>query len=368
MRDPLAYAAPQASDTAGSPDAPAVTDAPHTPPAAHEPHTRLAALAEAPRGFEFYAALRLIEAAYPGSPRLGRSQRVADDPVRLAQAVTLAFEPAMIEKLEWRGGSAPRLEVNFLGLSGPNGPLPLHLTEYIRDRVRNSSDPTMARFLDVFHHRMLSLFYRAWASAQPSVSLDRPDADRFAGYIASLIGTGMASLQHRSALPEVAKLHYAGRLADQRRNAEGLAALLADFFGVAVRVEPFVGHWMRLPADERTRLKSGIAAERLGVSTVLGSAVWNVQHKFRLRIGPLDYEQFRAFLPGGANLRRLIDWVRQYVGDTLAWDVRLVLKKEQVPRLRLGRTARLGYTTWVAGQLLTRDAEQLLFDPVAAHS
>ncbi|WP_082904850.1 type VI secretion system baseplate subunit TssG [Paraburkholderia ginsengiterrae] len=368
MRDPLAYAAPQASDTAGSPDAPAVTDAPHTPPAAHEPHTRLAALDEAPRGFEFYAALRLIEAAYPGSPRLGRSQRVADDPVRLAQAVTLAFEPAMIEKLEWRGGSAPRLEVNFLGLSGPNGPLPLHLTEYIRDRVRNSSDPTMARFLDVFHHRMLSLFYRAWASAQPSVSLDRPDADRFAGYIASLIGTGMASLQHRSALPEVAKLHYAGRLADQRRNAEGLAALLADFFGVAVRVEPFVGHWMRLPADERTRLKSGIAAERLGVSTVLGSAVWNVQHKFRLRIGPLDYEQFRAFLPGGANLRRLIDWVRQYVGDTLAWDVRLVLKKEQVPRLRLGRTARLGYTTWVAGQLLTRDAEQLLFDPVAAHS
>ena len=123
------------------------------------PVALLAPLAGEPRRFDFYAALRLIEAAYPDNPRFGRSQRAADDPVRLAQAVTLAFEPAMIEKLEWRGEKPPRMEVNFLGLSGPNGPLPLHLTEYIRDRLRNSADPTLARFLDVFHHRMLSLFY-----------------------------------------------------------------------------------------------------------------------------------------------------------------------------------------------------------------
>src|SRR5260370_1758067 len=108
-----------------------------------DPVARLAPLTDEPRRFDFYAALRLIEAAYPDNPRLGRSQRAADDPVRLAQAVTLAFEPAMIEKLEWRDEKPPRMEVNFLGLSGPHGPPPLHRTAYNPAPLPKSAPPAL---------------------------------------------------------------------------------------------------------------------------------------------------------------------------------------------------------------------------------
>ena len=115
-----------------------------------------------------------------------------DEPVRLGQAADLAFAPAPLATFDpGQGGSRPRLQVRLFGLLGPNGPMPLHLTEYVRDRLRNASDPTAARFLDLLNHRFLALFYRAWAQAQPHVNRDRPDRDRFAGYIGSFVGIGL---------------------------------------------------------------------------------------------------------------------------------------------------------------------------------
>ena len=124
----------------------------------------------------------------------------------------------------------PRLAVNFFGLFGPNGPLPLHLTEYARNRLRAESDPTLVRFIDLFHHRMLTLFYRVWAAAQPTVSFDRPETDRFALYVGSLFGLGMPSLRNRDAFPDLARLHYAGQLACQTRHPDGLNAMISDYF------------------------------------------------------------------------------------------------------------------------------------------
>lgn len=319
-----------------------------------------------PGKFDFHAALRMLECAYPDKPRIGQSQRPQDDAVRFGQTPSLAFEHAMIASLA-RGaaGTAPRLDVNFFGLFGANGPLPVHLTEYARDRMRNSADPTFARFLDIFHHRMIALFYRAWASAQPAVSLDRPESDRFADYVGSTIGIGMPSLRNRDEVPDFAKLHYAGRLGTQARNAEGLAAILSDFFRTPVVVKEFVGHWMKLPADGLCRLKSGPDAERLGTTTVLGKQVWNCQHKFRIVVGPIGFDEFRRLLPGGDSLRRLTDWVRNYAGLAFHWDVNLILRKEEVPPLRLGKQAKLGWTTWLASRPARKDDSQLLLNPAA---
>jgi len=156
-----------------------------------------------PYAFDFFQALRRLECLNPESPRLGESASPKDDPIRLGQEPSLAFAPSTLAALQpGRGNRPPRLLVHFMGLFGPNGPLPLHLTEYARDRIRNSDDPTFARFLDLFHHRMLSLFYRAWAVAQPTVQMDRPATDRFAGYVGSLIGTGHPDLQDRDAFPD----------------------------------------------------------------------------------------------------------------------------------------------------------------------
>jgi type VI secretion system protein ImpH len=322
-------------------------------------------LAEWAAGMDFFQILRLIENAHPDKPRIGASLRPRDDAVRFGQDPSLAFEPTAVRGFTPASSEQrARLAVNFIGLLGPNGPLPLHLTEYARDRARNNGDQTLAAFLDVFHHRIVSLFYRARASAEPALSLDRPELDRFGDYVGSLFGIGSAALQGRDEIGDFAKLHFAGLMANQRRPAAGLVTILRAYFKLPVGIEQFVGHWMKIPLDGQTRIGMQDRGNRLGTSAVLGRTVWDCQHKFRLVIGPLDYDDYQRMLPGGDSMSRLLAWVRNYAGMVLDWDVRLILKQEQVPRLALG-ARRLGWTTFVSGVPAGRDSDQLLINPTA---
>jgi type VI secretion system protein ImpH len=252
---------------------------------------------------------------------------------------------------------APRLQVRLFGLLGPNGPLPTHVTEYARERLRHAGDPTLSRFLDLFHHRFLALFYRAWAQAQPNVNRDRPGDDRFATYVGAFAGIAPSAFQRRDTVPDLAKLFHAGLLMRPVRNAEGLAAILQDFFRVPVKVQEFVGHWMALSAGDRTYLAHEGAS--LGSGAVLGRRVWDRQHKFRLRIGPLTLAGYESFLPGGELIRQLVDWVRLYFSFEHEWDVCLVLRSDEVPSLTLGRGTRLGWTTWLGTRRSTNAADDL---------
>ena len=322
-------------------------------------------LAQAGAGMDFYQALRLLENAHVNLPRIGASLRPRDDAVRFGQEPSLGFEPgALAGATPASSSTRMRLMVNFTGLLGPNGPLPLHLTEYVRERVRNGRDTTLIAFLNVFHHRMVSLFYRARASADPAISLDRPHSDRFSDYVGSLLGIGTPALRGRDDIGDFAKLHFAGLLANNRRPAAGLVAILGAYFKVPVQLEQFVGHWMAIPASSQTRMGALDRGNLLGASTVLGTRVWDRQHKFRLVIGPLGYADYRRLLPGGASLRRLVDWVNSYAGLALDWDVRLVLRQDEVPRLALG-AKQLGWTTWLGSAPAARDANQLLINPAA---
>ncbi len=330
-----------------------------------DPVALFEALRRKPYAFHFFQALRRLECLCPDRPRLGKSLRLADDPVRLTQEPSLAFAPATLAAFDpGAEGRPPRLSEYFLGLFGPQGPLPLHLTEYARDRSRNHGDHTFACFADIFHHRILCLFYRAWADAQPTVSFDRPETDRFNVYIGAPFGLGMPSLWNRDAAPDLAKLHYAGRLVGQTRNPEGLQAILADFFNLPVTIENFVGHWLPLSETSRCRLGTSPTTGLLGVTAVIGERVWDCQYKFRIVIGPMPLEEFQRFLPGSDSLRRLVAWVRNYVGDQLLWDVNLILKREEVPPLKLGEETQLGWTTWLTSQPLDRDADDLKLDAI----
>ena len=330
-----------------------------------DPVALFEALRRKPYAFHFFQALRRLECLCPDRPRLGKSLRLADDPVRLTQEPSLAFAPATLAAFDpGAEGRPPRLSEYFLGLFGPQGPLPLHLTEYARDRSRNHGDHTFACFADIFHHRILCLFYRAWADAQPTVSFDRPETDRFNVYIGAPFGLGMPSLWNRDAAPDLAKLHYAGRLVGQTRNPEGLQAILADFFNLPVTIENFVGHWLPLSETSRCRLGTSPTTGLLGVTAVIGERVWDCQYKFRIVIGPMPLEEFQRFLPGSDSLRRLVAWVRNYVGDELLWDVNLILKREEVPPLKLGEETQLGWTTWLTSQPLGRDADDLKLDAI----
>ncbi len=324
-----------------------------------------------PWKYGFYEALRRIEALHPDKPRLGRTVRPDDDPVRLAQEPSLAFAPSTLRKLEWtQGGSVPRLYSLFFGVFGPNGPLPHHLTEFARQRWRSESDPTFARFADLFHHRMMSLFYRAWADGTPAVSYDRPSEDRFLRYAGALCGYGLDSQRGRDRVTDSFKLHFAGRFGLHTKNADGLEGMLRGFFKVPVRILEMVGEWIHLPNDALWRLGQpghpdpNQAIGQLGVSTTVGGRVWQCQQKFRVVIGPMPYAIYQRFVPGGEALDRLTDLIRNYVGDELLWDVNLILDKDEVPPLKLGEEGRLGWTSWVASQPLADDDDSACFTPL----
>jgi type VI secretion system protein ImpH len=306
-------------------------------------------LADEPHKFGFFQAVRLLENAHPGLPRVGTSLRLRDDPIRFAQAPSLSFAPATIARFTLvDGDKPPTLHQRFFGLFGANGPLPLHLTEYARERARRMpSDRALTRFLDMFHHRLLSLLYRAWAEAQPTVSLDRPDNDPFSRWVGSLAGYGQATLKGRDSVPDGARLASAGILGRAVHGAEGLERILNDFFRVPVRVHQWQPHWMRLPEEAHSRIGLRNAPVALGQSAVIGAKVWDCQTRFRVEIGPLTLDQYKRFLPGGESMKRLHDWVLNYVGYELSCEMQLVLKQDEVPPVKLGAAGALGWTSWL---------------------
>lgn len=330
--------------------------------------------------FDFYHVMRQVDAAVPGAAPLGRAARPSDEPVRLTQHPSLIFAPASLH--QYRPGVAAhglgRLSVHHFGLFGPNGALPQHLTEYVQERILHGKDETIARFCDIFQHRMILLFYRAWADCQAVTSLDQPDRNPFGRYVSSLIGLGQTSLQARDSVPDHLKLHHAGHLVRPTRNPEGLIRPLAALVRVPVKLKEYCLQWLTLADSERTRLTSvalagektrqrielGSATSRLGQGAIAGAKVPDVQHKFRLILGAMPLIEFERFMPGGVRFRQTLDWVRNYLGVELAWDVRLLLKCDQVPATRLGMYGQLGWTSWLAMPQGKRrgDADDVLLD------
>jgi type VI secretion system protein ImpH len=316
-------------------------------------------LAAAPYNADLFAVLRWVDSRRKKGPRLGRASRPHFDPIRLGQEPTLAFAPSTIANVVQDGSGRPRLNIYSFGLFGPNGPLPLHLTEYTRDRVRRFNDTTLIRFADIFHHRLILLFYRAWADAQPTVNMDLEEADRFTNYVASLIGYGQPGMRKRDVIADHAKLFHAPHLVRQTRNPEGLAKILAGYLKVPVEVEEFISHWISLTTSEQTRLTAFNGNNRLGEDTVLGDRVLDAQHKIRLRIGPMPYERYRQMLPGGISIKQIQAWIKNYVGIEFIVDLQLVLQKDEVPKAQLGSSSQLGWTTWLGERPSARHADDL---------
>ena len=299
--------------------------------------------------YEFLPLVRLIECANPDKPRIGTSRRCQDDPVRFSHEPHLQFEASTITAFKQGVGTNPsRMTSRFLGLFGPNGPMPLHLTEYAFKREHQHRDTTMRAFADVFHHRILSLFYRAAITGEPAFSFDRPEQDRYSIYTGALAGFGPTEFRHRDDLPDVVKYHFAGRLALQTRGADGLLAILSCYFNLPVELEEFIGEWLYLPKKQVTALNGFRNAGLLGVGAALGGRVWSSDTKFRVAFGPLSLRDYEGLLPDGISMPRLLSAVRAYCGDELEWDVALVLKRNQVPTTRLGQYGKLGWTTWLS--------------------
>jgi type VI secretion system protein ImpH len=308
--------------------------------------TPLEALRSDPRRFSLFAALRLLEQTYSASPRLGDARKAGDEVLRLGHTPHLTFATSDVADYEEtaRGG---RLEQHSFGLFGPNGPLPVHLTELAFERRHHAEDATVIDFLNIFQHRLISLFYRAWANSDPATSFDRPASDRFAMYVGAVFGLAPDPARDRDGVPDHAKLYRAGRFSQQTRSGEGLEAILSDYFDVQAVVREFCGAWLAAPRELRLRLGRDADAATLGEGAFLGRATWQCQHKFEMVLGPVSLERLETFLPGRHGLRELSALVRLYTNDEWTWQLRLLLLPADIPGIRLGTAGRLGWTTWL---------------------
>lgn len=310
------------------------------------------ALSANPYAYDFFRAVRLLECSFRDHPRIGSAESAASEPVRFGQLPSLSFAPSTIQAVETDPPAGRiRLLVNFLGLLGPNSPLPTHLIEYALERELHHRDRTLTAFLNVFNHRMISLFYRAWAVNQKALDLDRPGEDeRFEDYIGSFFGFGFRSLQHHDVVQDYAKLYFAGRLASKARNAEGLKAILREYFDVPASVETFFGRWLDLPGRYLCRLGESPTTGTVGSTAILGARIWDCEMGFRIRLGPMRLQDYERLLPNGRSFKRLKSWILNYCGEQYFWDAQLTLKGDEVPRIRLGVYGLLGWTTWLTSR------------------
>lgn len=316
-----------------------------------------------PYDHDLFQVLRRIDAQAGLEWPLGRAPHPRREPLRLGQQPSLSFAPSTLAAAGPLDHSPRhRLLIYSFGLFGPNGPLPLHFTEYIRERCLHHQDSTLLDFLNLFHHRLILLFYRAWANAQPTVTLDREDDQAFTRYLSALTGMGAGSLQARDSLPTHSKYFMAGHLVRQQPDAEGLGKILRDYFQVPARIVENVPVWLAIAPHQQTRLEADRPLQ-LGREVFLGRAVRDVQHKFRIELGPMSFEEYQRFLPGESQAIALRDWVRHYAGIEYLWDVRLILRRDEVRRTTPGGGQRLGLDSWLRNPDADEHAGDLIFSP-----
>lgn len=349
--------------------------------------------------FDFFQAMRLLEKMSPERGQVGHESPPATEVARFRAQLALNFPASAIYEIErpTELTPAPTLTVTFLGLMGPSGILPRHYTEMLM-RAKDVKGPErfVARdWFDLFNHRLISLFYRAWTKYRFWLAYERGECtqaepDLFTECLFSFIGMGTRSLRNRlrvavrpaadtgqrqrvlARVEDLALIYYAGLLSHRPRCAISLERLLADYFGVPVRVVQFQGQWLRLDPESQSQVSGLDEKSALGMNAVVGDRVWDIRSKIRICLGPLGYERFASFLPDQSpapqrkDFFRLMHLVRLYVGPELKVDVQLILKASDIPRCKMlherDKGPRLGWNTWMTSRPMQRDSDDAVFD------
>lgn len=342
-------------------------------------------LAEEPYRFDFFQAVRLLdrfaeqEAQAQGReprPTIGEDGPASNEIARFRVYQSHSFPPGSLQQLTLQHDdldSTPLAEmtVAFMGLTGPAGVLPHHLTSLIIERVRER-DHSLKDYLDLFNHRMISLFYRAWEKYRFPLVYERThsgrtpgEPDSFTGALYSLLGLGTARMRGRMDVADEAFLYYGGHFAHSPRNVVSLEALLEDYFEIPIQVEQFHGQWLYLDASAQSRMPQATCPDglncALGHDLIVGDRVWSVENMFRVQLGPLDRQAFDRFMPGGDDLVRLGQLVRTYAGPEFDFDVQLILRRQDVPQIQLGGDSRLGWNSWLISDAPEQDADDAVF-------
>jgi type VI secretion system protein ImpH len=322
-------------------------------------------LRQEPYRFNFFQAVRLLALMHPERQLPGRFTNPWEEVTRFGATPSVSFPASEIQSLDM-DRMPMAMEVNFMGLTGPLGVLPLDYSRTVIDRLR-SKDAGMRDFFDLFNHRMISLFYQAWEKYRFNIAYERGERDRFSHHVLALLGLGTPGLQERQDVSDDSLLFYSGLLSMHTRSAAALRHLLMDYFGVPVNVEQFVGAWYPVARDAQCNLGQDFSdSERLGVGAVVGDEIWDQQSRARIQLGPLTLDQYMDFLPGGEGHRQIRALAGFFAGGEFDLELQLILKREEVPACELknegSRDAQLGWTSWVKSKAFTRDPGETILE------
>lgn len=307
--------------------------------------------------FSFFQAAHLLESLSPKKKPLGQTLVPGEEPVRFHVKPGLIFPPSEIANVRPSDDQGPiDMDVTFMGLIGPSGALPQWYNELGIERARQK-DFAFSAFLDIFHHRLISLFYLAWKKHQFPASYLKGGKDKVSSYLLSLMGLGTEGLVDRIGLPVESLLFHCGLLSRIIPSGSAIAATLEYFSGVQVEVRQFVERLIPLSREDQTQL--GTANGEVGVDAICGSVAWDCQSKFQILLGPMKYKAFQDFLPDGVMLGCVFSLVKYMAGIEYEFEVCLLLEPDEVPVCVLDREAvpgpRLGWSTWVKSKKFVHD-------------
>ncbi|WP_022665667.1 type VI secretion system baseplate subunit TssG [Desulfospira joergensenii] len=300
--------------------------------------------------FSFFRAVDLLEQFARDKKKIGDTLEPGKEVVRFSVKPGFSFPPSDISGLGQDPENGPsRMEVAFMGLIGPSGLLPNWYNELALERRKNK-DHAFIDFLNIFHHRLISLFYLAWKKQRFPENYAPGAGDRLSRYILSLAGLGTSGMVGLLGLPRESLTFYAGLLSLPVASAAGIEAAIEYFSGAPTRVDQFVERDVPLEPQDCTKLGSANAS--LGIDAVCGTRVRECQTKFRVNLGPIDYTAYTRFIPMGDLLLPVFSLIRYMVGIEFEFEIRVFLKKEEVPSCVLGEKGPgrvfLGWTTWAA--------------------
>lgn len=326
--------------------------------------------------FEFFQAVRLIERAAAEQSqgrilnRIGGNEGPQNEAVKFRALPSLTFPPGQISCISQQGTktaesqrrSPLEMTVPFMGLTGPAGVLPEHYTSLVIERSHlRTKDYALREFFDLFNHRVISLFFRAWEKYRFPFAYERNqqegllDDDLFTSCLYCLTGIGVRPLRDQQNFDDQAILYFGGFFATQFRNSVSLQQLLECYFELKAEVVQLQGQWLYLTEDSQSSMpssawRSGLNLS-LGETAVAGSRVWDVQSRILIRLGPFSWSEFSSLLPGTQGLACIRDMIRLYVDINLDFDVQLILQREEVKLCRLTDSdafrPMLGWNTWV---------------------
>lgn len=322
-------------------------------------------LFDEPYRFEFFQAVRMLEKVFPERVAVGQEASITREVVRFRSRLGLDFPASQIHELKEtveENIDEQKLEmfINFMGMIGVSGVMPVHYTELAIER-RRYRDTAMWAFMDIFTHRAVSMFFRAWEKYRFPVGYER-GKDDFTAFLFDFVGLGTGGLRGRMDLEDESLLPYGGLIAQKPHSAIALENILSDYFGVKAKIAQFFGQWLELDTESVTTL--GQANSSLGTSAIIGTRIWEQQSKFRIRLGALSFKEFQDFLPNGKAHKSLKSIVRFMVGLEFDFDVQLVLKAKQVPSAilttRAKRRPMLGWTSFLKTKPFKKDDEQVV--------